>query len=187
MNMSLIDDAIVKMDTSLRAINARLEQAERMRKQNEQQEFRIARQKSMDAMTANQLRWDEAFSPWNRRCPEPRADELSGDFARRVCRVAKKYLPITSELNNLNFSQMDDNILSKFEPRLRGELAAAARNPSTVPENTLREISSIDQKTGARVTEFVGQKPFVLMEGYGYRPGRRLVNFIGRDGRGIMY
>jgi hypothetical protein len=104
-----------------------------------------------------QERFDDAFSVWGRSAPQPRADESTNSYIRRMARVAQKknYLAYDERAKRINFDQLPDHALPQFTEMLIDGIRRSVKRSDTVPEGTERKVVEIDGNTGQKITSFI--------------------------------
>lgn len=129
--------------------------------------------KFMDA----QAKADSVAQAFGDSAPRPIAGESLVGYRKRLL---KAYQPHSPAWSKVNLATMTADVLDVAEPMIYNDAQKAAKNPTDVAEDTLREVISTD-RTGRRISEFRG-KPRAWMGGF--RATTRRVSAFGTNQQG---
>jgi hypothetical protein len=118
---------------------------------------------------AMQERCDDSLQPWGIRAPALVAGESLGQYRRRLLILAKRQLPDSHQLRQVQVRQLESDALKVFEPRIYAECRRAAYSADSVPPGQLRCIEERDHN-GMKINRFIGPTWFGVEF---CRPGRR--------------
>ena len=113
--------------------------------------------------TGPQARWDETFQKLGRTAPEPRADEGSMDYLRRMARIGRKYVPSGEEICSVAFDRsLPDAVVPEFSERMRAAVERNMRRVDNMDPNdsNYRVVHVTDENTGMKIREFFRPRPF---------------------------
>jgi hypothetical protein len=127
-----------------------------------------------------QERYEQAFTPWGMRAPEPIVGEPVDDYRRNLAEKATRLLPDGNNLKPVQFRALKNDALDILEPQLIKECGQAAYRADSVPLGQMRRVEERDAN-GNKTIRFIGQECFVrdLMP-----PSRRVIGF--RTPQGFM-
>jgi hypothetical protein len=114
-----------------------------------------------------QERYDSAYRAHGfAGSPPPMADELPGDFRRRLARGLVDRLPRSSRLSGLRMDDLDTGSMNVFEPEILGAAQREGMNPSYEgrPDSVYDAGAArvrVDPTTGQRTTEFFARRSFI--------------------------
>jgi len=123
--------------------------------------------KYMDA----QARADSVAQAFGDSAPRPMKGESLLTYRKRLL---KKYQTHSNTWKSVDLGPMSGDVLAIAEPQIYNDAMIAAKNPTDLPEDTLREVITTD-RTGRRVSNFHG-KPRAWM-GQFRAPSRRVSEF----------
>jgi hypothetical protein len=113
--------------------------------------------------------FDDRLRGIGERALEPISGEDVDDYALRAIRKIKKELPEGHPLRGVNYGLLDTNARYTFLPQILQAKLDSVNDPKRVPFGELKEITTVDPKTGVRTNRFIGQDNFCRFFG---RPGR---------------
>jgi hypothetical protein len=96
---------------------------------------------------------DTALRSWGGSAPPPMSGERLLDFRRRLLRPLLKY---STQFKDVDLDELKEPLFSPIEKSVYSDAIRASTDASSVPEDYLREIITVD-KTGRRISSFVGQ------------------------------
>jgi hypothetical protein len=94
----------------------------------EQERDRLRR--DADLCAKHQRKYDDLFQRFNKRAPEPRADDDPPDYRRQLFRIGQTMLPSGHELTNFDPRDLNGSAITPFEKQLFDALAKEAEEPS---------------------------------------------------------
>jgi hypothetical protein len=125
-----------------------------------------------------QERWDHVFEGLGRSAPARRADEAGSDYRKRLCRVARRYIPASERIAKVRFDDtLPNSVLGEFERLMMEAVVRNISRTDNMKVGDLKPVFKTDPRNGYKVTEWHGPRSFVLDEQYGHRPGRRVLSF----------
>jgi hypothetical protein len=141
--------------------------------------------RNADRCANHQSRYDEIFTKFGRRAPQPIADAAPPDYRRRLYAIAQSLLPSDHELVRVDPVELGPDAIGPFEGQLFEALSNEAEEPSfeNLPDSVAdsrarREVT--DPDTGRRVIEFRAKRSFIADLNDAPRFVQR---FIGKDHR----
>jgi hypothetical protein len=108
-----------------------------------------------------QERADDAFSPWDMRARGPTLGEDPDTYRRDLLIQAKKLLPGTNKLRQVQIRQLPAAALGKFEDLIYPAAKAEAYSADSVPDGEMRKVVEIEPNNGLKIIKFIGQRSFV--------------------------
>lgn len=120
-----------------------------------------------------QARADEVYSAFGKRAPFALNGEDVFSYRRRLAVGLKMHSPTWKDVDVLKIN--DSATFSIAETAILLDAVVAARNPTDLKAGELRAITRVDNNTGVRTTEFVGQQSFI----HGMKRQPRYVKRIG--------
>lgn len=159
------DDAARARDDAA-SLNRRLEALERRRTGGPTQEELVA-------LSDVQARADSIYAAHGGTAPRPMDGEALSAYRIRLLRGMQEHSP---RWKDFDLSKSDQKLLDIAEPQIFADAQAAAKNPSTVPAGTLREVRR-PREGGGYFTEWYGD-PKAWMSRFSLSP--RYVKRIGR-------
>jgi hypothetical protein len=114
---------------------------------------------------------DRVAMGWGARCTPPLHGEQLLDYRRRLLRPWMKY---SSQFKGVDIDEVNEPLLTPVEKSVLADAWAAASSNASAPEDTLREVQTIDS-TGRRISTFYGQPRTWMQQFSGNR--RRVVKF----------
>jgi hypothetical protein len=112
---------------------------------------------------------DQACRAWGAAAVPPLHGEQLLDYRRRLLRPLMKH---SKEFAAVDLDELREPLLGPIEKSVFADAIRASTDASSVPEDYLREIITVD-KTGRRISSFVGQ-PRAWMNAFAC-PRRRLI------------
>jgi hypothetical protein len=112
---------------------------------------------------------DTAWRAWSGAAPPPLSGERLLDFRRRLLRPLMKH---STQFSSVDVDELHEPLITPIEKSVFSDAIQASTDNSSVPEDFLREIVTVD-KTGRRISSFIGQPRSWMKEFAGQR--RRLI------------
>jgi hypothetical protein len=189
-------DAVVEEENLRARTRASLAAQERREAQvradaeiEERRRQRRAKDHENGCYVAAQAIFQRALEPYGRSARAARTDEGYGTYLRCLADEAQAFLPADHHCAKLNYRDPETvprDILVKMADQLLAGVKAGLRDPRTVAKGTYRMIENKDETGRVSSREWIGDRSFVTAPGYGYRAGRRVINFLGRDAVGNL-
>jgi hypothetical protein len=125
-----------------------------------------------------QTRYDDAFSAFGTRAPQPVEGERPGQYRRRMFELLRNKLPSDHEWADVRADDVPASARTQIEALVIKAAMAEGLRPSAenLPPSGLVRRERTDQDTGAKSIEFLGRRSFIADMGRQSQYVHRIVN-----------
>jgi hypothetical protein len=176
-----------RLDLVTGSMAMRLQQQIRADDAAEAKEERDRLRRDAELCAKHQRKYDDLFQRFNRRAPEPRADDDPPDYRRQLFRIGQTMLPSGHELTGFDPREIDCSAIIPFEKQLFDALAKEAEEPSgdNLPQTVDDPRAKRERmdSMGTKFIEYRAKRSFIADLG---RRGMRVAAIHGKDGE-VLY
>jgi hypothetical protein len=177
-----IDRSMSRLDAASGALAIRLQQQIRADAAAEAEQERDRLRRDAALCAKHQRKYDDLFQRFNKRAPEPRADDDPPDYRRQLFRIGQTMLPSGHELTGFDPRELNGSAIIPFEKQLFDALAKEAEEPSgdNLPQ-TVDDPRAKRERTDDMGAKFIEYRARSFITDMGRR-GMRVAAVYGKNG-----